>query len=162
MQKSKLTSEHPPIINLTEFARVLGQQTDFQEILRLVAHKSASILKADLALVLMLNPESRNTIKTIFRDGRSQINKQFRAIHINVGGWIIKHQLSFYSPDIKKDNRFSAGLFQDVAVKAVLGTPLVSEGIVIGALILIYQNDNFIPDRGRVSVLEDIAAISAP
>ncbi|MEJ2635552.1 MAG: hypothetical protein P8184_09700 [Calditrichia bacterium] len=44
-----------------EFAKILGQQTDFQEVLRLVTNKAAQFLKADLALILMLNPDTRET-----------------------------------------------------------------------------------------------------
>ncbi|UCF64701.1 MAG: sigma 54-interacting transcriptional regulator, partial [bacterium] len=145
-----------------ELARILAQQTDFREILRLVAHKAASILQADLALVLMLNPDSRETVRTLFKDGRSQDNKAYRAVHINVGGWIIKHRQSFFSPNIHRDQRFSSGLFQDIPTKTVLGAPLIMEGVVIGALLLLYQNANEIHEKIGVTALEDIAAISAP
>ncbi|MBN2366876.1 MAG: sigma-54-dependent Fis family transcriptional regulator, partial [Calditrichaeota bacterium] len=146
----------------TEFAKILGQQTDFQEIMRLVGHKSSSALKADLALILMVNPESRATIRTLYKDGRVQNYKEYRAVHINVGGWIIKHRQSFISTDIQKDSRFITDLFKNVPVTAVLGTPLIIEGIVIGALLVLYQNNTVFPDPKDLGVLEDIAAISAP
>jgi transcriptional regulator with GAF, ATPase, and Fis domain len=145
-----------------EFAKILGQQTDFQEILRLVAHQSSSVLKADLALILMLNPDSRDTVRTLFKDGRYQDNKEFRPIHINVGGWIIKHRQSFISADLPKDKRFSTNLFKSIPVKSVLGTPLIIEGIVIGALILLYQKDKITHDKESITILEDIAVISVP
>ena len=37
--------------NLFEFAKILGQQTEYKEVLRLVANNSAQFLKADLALI---------------------------------------------------------------------------------------------------------------
>jgi hypothetical protein len=66
-----------------EVARILSQQSDFQEIVRLVAQKSAQFLKADVALILMLNPDTRKTVKTIFKDGES-IEKKNSAIFISM------------------------------------------------------------------------------
>jgi len=77
--------------DLFEFAKILGQQTDFQEVLKLVANKSAQFLKADLALVLMLNPDTRETVNTIFKDGQNIDQKEYRDIHIHVGGWKVFH-----------------------------------------------------------------------
>ena len=51
--------------NLFEFAKILGHQTDFKEVIRLVASTTAQILRADLALILMLNPDTRKTVNVI-------------------------------------------------------------------------------------------------
>ena len=56
---------------LIEFSKILGQQTDYQEILRLVTNKVSQIFFADLTLILMLNPDTRETVKTIFKDGKN-------------------------------------------------------------------------------------------
>ncbi len=55
--------------DLFEFAKILGQQTEFREVIRLVAQKSAQLMKADLALILMLNPDTRGTVVTIIKEG---------------------------------------------------------------------------------------------
>ena len=52
---------------LFELAKTLSHQTDFQEILSLVANKSSQFLKADQALILMVNPDTRETIKTVIK-----------------------------------------------------------------------------------------------
>jgi Nif-specific regulatory protein len=148
--------------NLFEFARILGQQTEFQEVLRIVAQKSAQFLKADLALVLMINPDTRETVKTIIKDGQSVDQKEYRDIHINVGGWILKNCKPFLSHHIQKDERFGKGFFDKVPIKSVAGVPLIIEGIIIGALILLYHDSaNFINKR-ITEYLENIAAVSAP
>ena len=97
--------------NLFEFTKILVHQSDFNEIVRLVSQKSAQILDADLALILMLNPDTRETIKTIFKDGKSIEQKEYRNIHIHVGGWIINKGKPFISQHIQKDDRFVKGLF---------------------------------------------------
>lgn len=145
-----------------EFAKILGQQTDFQEVLRLVAHKAAQFLKADLALILMLNPDTRETVKTILKDGKNIEKKEYHNIHIQVGGWIVSKKRPFLSPKIQIDGRFDKGLFEKVPIETVMGVPLVIEGIIIGALILLYKDSQDFSDTGAIELLENIAAISAP
>ncbi len=147
---------------LIEMAKNLGQQTNFKETLRVVAHQSAHLLEADLALVLMLNPETRETVRTIVRDGKSIEQKEYREIHIHVGGWIISKGTFFISKDIQRENRFARGLFDNVPAKSVAGVPLISDRIIIGALILLYRNSPDFIDTELSEALESVAAIVAP
>ena len=148
--------------DLFEFAKILAQQTDFQELLRLVAHKSAQFLKADLALILMLNPATRETVKTIIKYGKDIDQKDYLDIHIHVGGWIIKKSKPFLSHHIQRDGRFIKGLFDKVPIKSVVGVPLIIEGINIGTLILLYRESSDLINKDLIELLENMAAISAP
>ena len=85
----QITNTH----DLLELAKTLSHQTDFKEVLKLVAQKSAQLLKADLALILMVNPDTRETIKTIIKDGKSSDQEICREICTNVGGWIIHYSV---------------------------------------------------------------------
>ena len=76
--------------DLIELARILAEQSDFEEILRLVAQRSVQLLNAEMAFILMINPDTRNTIKTIMKNGQSAGQTEYRDIHIHVGGWIIR------------------------------------------------------------------------
>jgi len=145
-----------------EFAKILGQQTDFQEVLRLVAHKSAQLFSADLALVLMLNPDTRETVNTIIKDGKSIDQKEYRDIHIHVGGWIINNNKTFLSHNIQSDDRFIKGLFNNVPLESVVGVPLIIEGVIIGALILLYRKSSNFINEHSIELLENMAAIAAP
>ena len=148
--------------DLFEFAKILVHQSDFNEIVRLVSQKSAQILNSDLALLLMLNPDTRETIKTIFKDGKSVNQNEYRNIHIHIGGWIITKGKPFISQHIQKDERFIKGLFDSVSTKSVAGVPLIIEDIIIGALILIYNKSLKVADKTIIDNLENIAAVSAP
>ena len=151
-----------PNKDLFEFAKILGAQTDFQELLRLVAQQSAQFLKADLALILMLNPDTRETVKTIIKDGKDIQQKDYLDIHIHVGGWIIKKSKPFLSKNIQRDERFVKGLFDKVPIKSVVGVPLIIEGINIGTLILLYRESSDFINKDLIELLENMAAISAP
>ena len=148
--------------NLFEFAKILGQQTDFNEVLRIVAQKTSHLLEADLALVLMLNPDTRETVNTIIKDGQSINQNEYRDIRINVGGWIINNCKTFISQNIQKDERFGKGYFDNVPIKSVAGVPLIIEGLIIGAVILLYKKTSSNLNAGTIKYLENIAAISAP
>ena len=157
MSKSKTHN-----FDLFEFAKILGQQSDFKEIVRLVANKTSQSLKADLALILMLNPDTRKTVKTIFKDGRSIEQKEYRDIHIHVGGWIVTHKKAFSSSHIQKDKRFAEGLFDKIPLKSAAGVPLIIESIVIGALIVLFKDSASLDKSNWISSLENIATLAAP
>ena len=148
--------------DLFELAKILTQQTEFQEVIKLIAQKSAQLMKADLALILMLNPDTRETVITIIKEGKFLEQKGYRNIHIHVGGWIVSKGESFISQDIQTDDRFSKGLFEEVPLKSVIGVPLISEGIIVGALILLYKISLSSANDNTVKSLENIAAITAP
>ena len=160
--KTKMLDTKELLQQQFEFAKILRQQTNFQEVLRLVAHNSTQMLKADLAIILMLNPDTRETMKTLYKDGKSIEQKGYQDIHIHVGGWITSKSKPFLSPNIQKDDRFVKGLFDSVPVKSVAGVPLIIEGITIGALILLFQKPSDLRDLQTVSLLENMAAVSAP
>lgn len=147
---------------LIEFAKILGQQTDFEEILRLVANKTTQFLNADLALILMVNPDTRETVKTIFKDGKLTELQEYQLIHIHIGGWIFVHKQSFSSKNIQNDTRFIKGLFKESPVSAVLGVPITVEGVTIGALLVLYKQPRKSADQNSIFYLENIAAIAAP
>jgi transcriptional regulator with GAF, ATPase, and Fis domain len=145
-----------------EFARILGKQNDFQIILRLITLKSAQFLKAELVLLLMLNPDTRETIKIIMKDGHTIRQKEYRDVHIHVGGWILSTGRTFISTDLQNDNRFTKGLFDNVPLSTVAGVPLFIEGVIIGALVLLYQDGSDIDKPEFILTMENLAAIIAP
>jgi transcriptional regulator with GAF, ATPase, and Fis domain len=157
MTSSMINSE-----DLFEFTKILGQQTEYEEVLRLVANNAAQLLRADLALILMLNPDTRKTVKTIFRDGKLIEQKEYLDIHIHIGGWIVHKKTSFISNCIQRDKRFTDGLFENTLIKSVAGVPLVIEGIIIGALILLYKNSYPYDDQQLIQSIENLATLAAP
>ena len=69
---------------LIDLAALLGQQSDFQEILRLITQKAADLVPAEMVLLMMINPQTRQTIKTVHREGRADEDKKYHLIHINI------------------------------------------------------------------------------
>ncbi len=150
--------------HLLDLAAILSQQTDFQEILRVTAQKAASLLNAETATIMMINPQTRNTVRTIMREGREDEPRQFHVVQTHVSGWIIKHQRPFASADLKTDPNFAKNLFAGIPIKTVLGVPLRVEGLTIGTLILLNakQQPATSNQQQALSFLEQLATIAAP
>jgi len=148
--------------DLFEFAKLLVYQTDYEELVRLIASKSIQLFKADLISIQMLNPDTRKTVKTIFKDGKSNDQKKYRDIHIHIGGWIISKKESFVSNNIQTDKHFAKGLFSNVHIISVAGVPLIIEGNIIGTIILMYEDS--IPNKNLelLKTLECLAVLVTP
>jgi len=157
-----VTQDNQKLERLIELASILGRQNDYQEILRLVSQKASSLLDSQNAILMMINPTTRQTVKTIFKEAGEGNQPDLNGLQTHVSGWIIKNKQSFKSEDIKTDNRFSKNLFKDIAIESVLGVPLHTENILFGTL-LIFNIDS--KNRNldlSLEYLEKLAALIAP
>jgi transcriptional regulator with GAF, ATPase, and Fis domain len=150
------------LISLIDLAQVLGQQNDYQEILRLVAQKASQLVEADYVLLLMINPRTRETMKTMFKEGLKLDQRRLHSIQTHVSGWIVKNKQAFESTDIGKDPRFKKNLFKQSEIKTVLGVPLRIEGLIIGTLLLLKKQRAQKTAPDELIWLEKLAAIATP
>ena len=56
--------ENLKLESIIEIVQVLNQQSSFEEILRVISAKTIQLFDADSAKVMMLNPQTEQTIKT--------------------------------------------------------------------------------------------------
>jgi len=147
---------------LVDLAGVLWHQNDFREILRVVAQQAVSLLHAETALILMVNPRTQDTVKTVMREGQVVDERRFKSLQNQISGWLMLHRQPLLSPDIKKDPRLSSVNWDDVPVKTVIGVPLQIESTSIGTLILLNKaaGDGF--EQEDLAYLEKLAVIVAP
>ncbi len=147
---------------LIELASILGRQNDYQEILRLVSQKTSSLMDVQNAILMMINPRTRQTVKTIFKESGEGNQPDFNGIQTHVSGWIIKNKQSFKSENIKTDKRFSKNLFKDISIESVLGVPLFSENILFGTLLIFNIEGKEKNLDADLDYLEKIAVVVAP
>jgi len=131
MSKEITDIEITKLTSLIELAQILSQQSDYEEVLRLVVEKASSLVNSDAALIMMINPRTRNTIKTIFAE-KYIGDEQNHFVHTNISGWVILNNSSLLSADIKSDNRFRKKLFDKSKAKSVICVPFRVENIIIG------------------------------
>ena len=153
---------NPGSDSLIELAFVLSQQNDLGEIFRVVAQKTATFLQAEIALILMVNPSTNKTLKTIHKEGDQVTLPRYRSIQNQVSGWIMKNDQPLLSPNINKDDRFSKAYLEDVTIGSVVGVALKIEGQIIGSLILFNKKKKEKFTEADLTYLEKIGVIAAP
>jgi len=146
---------------LFDLADVLSRQSDFQEILRLVTQKASDLINADVAVIMMINPKTRHTLKTIHREGKNADEQKIHFIQTNVSGWVIDNKASFVTSNLQKDKRFRNNLFKGFPVQSVACVPLKTECVIIGTLLLISPNKSPYSDRDLL-FLEKLAILVSP
>jgi len=146
---------------LVELAHILKQESDFNQILQIITEKAYSLFSADFALLMMTNPQTHNTIKTVFSDRNDSKARESHAINSSISGWVIKYKNILLSRDISKDTRFRKNLFKDTTYKSVLCCPLHAEGIIIGTLLLVRGNESYF-DELDMEYVNQFAAIASP
>ena len=82
--------------SLIDLAQLLGQQNDYEEVLRLVAEKASNLVNSDASLIMMINPKTRDTIKTIYAE-RNVGDVQNNVVHTVVSGWVILNNTALLS-----------------------------------------------------------------
>ena len=147
---------------LIDLAALLGEQSDYQEILRLITQKASAMVRSDFALIMMINPQTRQTIITVYKEGHGIEDKKYHYIHTNISGWVIDNNASFITSNLLKDPRFRKNLFKESPVKSVVCVPLRTECIIIGTLLLLSANQESHFSEDDLTFLEQLAVIVSP
>ena len=147
---------------LFELIEILNHLNDFDEILRLLTGKITSILQADGAFIMMLNPDTQRTIKTAMHTGSKMDDKHIRNLKMQITGWLSNNESSLLSENIVSDTRFSNLKLDGMQIKSVIADMVKIEDEEIGSLI-VYNS----PDKGNfteadLKFLEKVSLIAAP
>lgn len=146
---------------LLDMAFLLGQQRNFPEMLRIVTGKMLGLFRADVAALLMINPLTHETVKTIIRESAGGDHSADGALQERIADWVGKHQQPFLSPDITGDRRFRRGSAKTGAVRSVLCVPLMCDGMATGYLLLLKHQCGWFGEEERER-LTQLGAIAAP
>jgi len=144
---------------IVELATVLYHVDDFDTILQTISAKTPELVGGDDAAILMVNPRTQHTVKTVFRE-RDQTATRYRNLHNLFAGWILKYNKPLYIRDIKKDAVFQKAALKDLPIKSVMGVPLRIENYVVGILIVLASEKEF--DKKDLDYFEKIAVIASP
>ena len=148
--------------SLLELASILSKQNDFDEVLRLITQKVSRLLNAENTLIMMINPRTRETIKTLYKEVEGSNQRQYQFLHTYFSGWVIDKNCGFISGNIKEDPRFNKDLFKEIDIKSVMCVPFSVEGIIIGTLLLINRTIKNIFSEEDFLFLDKLAAIVSP
>lgn len=156
LEKSKFTD------NLLELAIELGELSDFEEILSLISTKATEFFNAGIASIMMVNPVTNETIKTIFRINKTKSKQRYQLAQNVITGYVLHEKKSLLSTNLKQDSRFRSGIFSDETVESALCVPLKTNSAVLGCLVLFNKKGNGTFEEQELTMLENMAVICAP
>lgn len=147
---------------LFQLAEILGRQSDFNEILRVISSKTSLLFNADIASILMVNPNSNDTYKTIFKKEAKVDKEQYSIVQSIIIGWVILNKKSILISELQADNRFKENLFENFPIRTAMCVPLYCNDAIIGYLVVMNKigKDSF--NQDHLELLNNIAVISAP
>lgn len=148
--------------SLFELAEVLGRQSDYKEILRVVSEKTANTFNADIASILMVNPQSKDDYKTIMRKETSVDKKQFSIVQSIIIGWVMLNKKPILIENLREDKRFKQDIFKEFPIQSAICTPLFCSDTRIGYVIVMNRAGKGIFNEVDLDQLKKIAIISAP
>ena len=148
--------------SIFELAEILGRQSDFNEILRVISSKTSLLFNADIASILMVNPKSNDTYKTFIKKGSKVDKEQYSIVQSIIIGWVIINKKQILISDLKTDNRFKENLFENFPILTAMCVPLYCSDAIIGYLVVMNKVGKESFRQHHFDLLNNIAVISAP
>ncbi len=156
-----MSHQQQKLESIFHLAELLGQQADFDEILRLISINITRIVGAEIVTITMSNPRTQDTIKTILKSENKR-PKEFHLAQTNIVGWVMKHGSSFLTENLSRDERFAKGLLDKALIQSAMCVPLTSGGIAIGYLLLVNRKNNGSFSEEDLALLKKSADVCAP
>ncbi len=165
-QRELQRSREAELTALYETARDLTAIRDLDDILTAIVRRARQLLGADMTY-LSLNDEEEGASYMKVTDGA--LTAEFRRLRLPLGtgllGLVAQAGAPYFTEDYQSDERFVHRDYIDDAVageqiRAILGVPLVVEGVVIGALLAVHRRVRPFP-AGEVALLTSFAAHAA-
>ena len=147
---------------LIQLAARLNRQSDAAEIVRIITEQAAGLLKAEHAFLFLLNPRTRETLRTVNRQTDKEGDTLLHDIETYTSGWIVRYSQSLLSPDLARDKRFKGIKFRGNATASAIGIPLMSESLIMGSLVLIDKAGGGAYQQDDLDLLERLGQIVAP
>ena len=87
-------SKSDQLAKVFELATTLYHLDDFEVALHTISRQAAVLLNADDSAILMVNPRTHHTVKTVYRE--VQTGAKYRNLHSLFTGWILKYNQSLF------------------------------------------------------------------
>ena len=160
---SRMRSREAELSALYETASDLTAIRDVDTILAAIVRRARQLLHCDMTY-LSLNDEADGASFMKVTDGA--LTREFQTLRLPLGtgllGLVAQTGAAYYTEDYSTDERFVHQGYIDDAVageqiRAILGVPLVLDGVVIGALLAVHRSVRRFP-QNEVSLLTSFAA----
>ncbi|MFC7361832.1 helix-turn-helix domain-containing protein [Nocardioides astragali] len=160
---TRMRSREAELSALYETASDLTAIRDVDTILAAIVRRARQLLHCDMTY-LSLNDEGDGASYMKVTDGA--LTREFQTLRLPLGtgllGLVAQTGAAYFTEDYATDERFVHQGYIDEAVageqiRAILGVPLVLDGVVIGALLAVHRSVRRFP-QAEVSLLTSFAA----
>ena len=160
---TRMRSREAELSALYETASDLTAIRDVDTILAAIVRRARQLLHCDMTY-LSLNDEDDGASYMKVTDGA--LTREFQTLRLPLGtgllGLVAQTGAAYFTEDYAADERFVHKGYIDEAVageqiRAILGVPLVLDGVVIGALLAVHRSVRRFP-QSEVSLLTSFAA----
>ena len=160
---TRMRSREAELSALYETASDLTAIRDVDTILAAIVRRARQLLHCDMTY-LSLNDEQEGASYMKVTDGA--LTREFQNLRLPLGtgllGLVAQTGAAYFTEDYATDDRFVHKGYIDEAVageqiRAILGVPLVLDGVVIGALLAVHRSVRRFP-QAEVSLLTSFAA----
>ncbi len=162
VKQSAGTLSAPVLEQITDLALLLGQHSDFDEMVRLATTKALALFRADTVSIVMLNPQTQHTRKTIALAAEGNTDKRLHLIHMTVIGWSLREKQSFLTVGIADDPRFQNVHVRGTPFRSGMCAPMRLGGSTVGHVIVLADASGPVYLPEDVLTLERFAALCAP
>jgi len=152
-------NEYEKLISLIS---LLNNITDYEEILRVSINKISEIVQTDIASILMLNPQTQDTIKTVIHDEKDIISGKYHLVNSTISGWVIKNKQPLFSTNLKEDIRFKSDIFSKVQIEQCICVPIISSGEITGTIVALNIASKKSFDESDLLKLQRIGNVISP
>ncbi len=147
---------------VTDLALLLGQHSDFEEMIRLATTKTLALFRAEAVSIVMLNPQTQHTRKTIALAAGGKGDRRLHLVHTTLIGWSLREKQPFLTPDLTNDVRFQNVNVREAPYGSAMCVPMQLGGSTVGHVIVLAARGGPVYGHPDVVALERLSAVCAP
>jgi len=162
MSNERLT--HQPIDQLeglNRLAQALSSTFDIDTILNTIVQVSLSLCRAQHASILLLDPVTKETVKTLVRRSDSSHKEIDHTVNAVVAGWVIEHNTPLLADNLVAGVGLKNPTSRYKEYGSVLAVPLIVSGEIIGIINLLNEAGGNIFSQNSLRLASIIAQQSA-
>jgi transcriptional regulator with GAF, ATPase, and Fis domain len=149
-------------VELVTLASMLNRETDIHNLVQQATDQIARMMQAEHVILLLLNPRTRGTIRTINRAGSNPADRELHQIQQQISGWVMKYQKGLFSEQLGADERFPGLRSTTLRHGSVLAVPLQRENSIIGSIVLVNRLGDSSFQQADLDFLEKAAHLISP
>jgi len=113
-----------PSQQLFDMLEIIDRVDDFDAKLKLISHNAIDIFPADYVSIIMVNPKTQHTMKTIVKTAHQNKSPLSPVLQSRILRWVAKRNSSFVCQDLTKEKRLCLELRKRSGIRSAMCIPI--------------------------------------